>query len=79
IRYLGEGGEEAARGSGGYFGGVDWGNHEGVADANAGNEASKHEKGKVGREAHEDCAGKEDGTSEDDGVTATDPVGGSTG
>jgi len=75
--YLGKGGEEAARGSRGDFGGVDGGDHECVAYADTSNETGKHEKGKVGWESHEECACEEDGAGKDDGVTSTNPVGGS--
>jgi len=77
--YLRQGSEEAARGAGGDFGGVDGGDEEGEADADAGEEAAKHEKGIVGGESHEDGSDEEDGAGEDDGVTATYPVGGSAG
>lgn len=76
---LGEGSEEATGGGGGDFGGVDGGDHEGVADADAGDEAAEHEEGVVGGEAHEDGAGEEDCAGEDDSVTAANPVGGSSG
>jgi len=46
--YLREGGEEAAGGDGGDLGGVDRGDHEAVADADAGDEATEHEEGVVG-------------------------------
>jgi len=78
-RNLWEGSEEAASGGRGDFGVVDGGDEEGEADADAGEEAAKHEKGVVRGESHEDCSDEEDDAGERNGVTATYPVGGSAG
>lgn len=78
-RNLREGSEEAARGGRGDFGVVDGGDEEGEADADAGEEAAKHEKRVVRGESHEDCSGEEDDTGERNCVTATYPVGDSAG
>lgn len=76
---LGEWGKEATSGGWRDLGGVDWGYHEGVADADAGDEAADHKEGVVGGEAHEDSSKKEDDLGYDDGVAAAYPVGGSSG
>jgi len=78
-RNLWQGSEEAAGGGRGDFGGVDRSDEEGEADANAGEEAAKHEKGVVRGESHEDCSGEENDAGECNGVAPTYPVGGSAG
>jgi len=77
--YIGEGSEEATIGGWGDLGGVDGADHEGVADADSGDETAEHEKRIVGGETHENCSGEEDGAGEDNGVSAAYPVGGSAG
>ncbi|GMP48227.1 hypothetical protein CsSME_00015651 [Camellia sinensis var. sinensis] len=72
---FGERYEEATRGGGGNLGGVDGGDHEGIANADAGDEAADHEEGVAGGEAHEDGSHEEDSGGEDDGVPAPHPIG----
>jgi len=79
ARYLWEGGEEATTGRRGDFGGVDGGDHEGITDADAGDEAREHKKGIVRGYSHQDGSGEEDASGKDDRVTPADPVGGSAG
>ena len=61
ITNLGEWAEEATSGGWRDLGGVHRSDHEGVADADAGNEAANNKEGVVGGKAHEDSSGKEDG------------------
>lgn len=76
---LGEWGKEATSACRRDLGGVDRSDHEGVAYADAGDEAADHKEGVVGGEPHEDSSGKEDDLGYYDGVAAAYPVGGSSG
>ena len=66
-------------GSRGDFSGVDWGNHERIADTNAGDETPEHQERVVRREPHQYSSGEEDCAGKHNRVPATDPVGGSSG
>ncbi|KAI8015197.1 hypothetical protein LOK49_LG05G01932 [Camellia lanceoleosa] len=74
---IGERYEEATKGGGGDLDGVDGGDQEGTANADAGDEAADHEEGVAGGEAHEDDSHKEDRGGEDDGVPTPHQIGGS--
>jgi len=76
---ISEGSEEATRRGWGKFGCVNGSNHESVAHADAGDETTKHEKGVVGREAHENGSDEENCAGENNSVATTYPVGGSSG
>lgn len=73
---LGEGGEEAAGGGGGDLGGVDGGDDEGIADADAGDEPPGHERGVPAGERHDERAGEEEAVGEHDGEPPPQAVGG---
>ena len=76
---LREGGEEATSGSRRDLSGVDRGNHECIADADASDKATNHEESIVGGKSHESSPSKEDGLGHHYGVSPAYPVGGSAG
>ncbi|GFY95092.1 polyol/monosaccharide transporter 5 [Actinidia rufa] len=79
MKHFREGCEESAGGRRRQLRRVNRSDHEGVADSDAGDEATDHEEGVVGGKAHEEGSSEEDDGGEDDGVAAADPVGGASG